>query len=88
MKPNEIIYSVTLPFNIDPLEFVEAFKQSRRREDDIAIVTAAFKVRLERDGSHYKVADAGFSFGGMAPLTVRTPTTEAALKGRHWTKYD
>lgn len=45
MKPNEVLVSVFLPFT-RPLEFMHAYKQSRRRDDDIAIVNAAFRVKV------------------------------------------
>lgn len=90
MKPNEVIAHINIPFT-DPLEFVGAYKQARRREDDIAIVTCAFRVKFEQQDSAssislFKVKEASFAFGGMAPLTVSTPATEQYLIGRTWTK--
>ena len=41
LKPDEIIGSVWIPYT-NPTEYVVAYKQSRRREDDIAIVNGAF----------------------------------------------
>lgn len=42
MEPDEVIVGVFLPHATkpDPFEFVRPFKQARRREDDISIVTA------------------------------------------------
>lgn len=39
LAPHEVLYSVTIPLNARH-EYVQEFKQSPRREDDIAIVNA------------------------------------------------
>ncbi|KAH8083823.1 xanthine dehydrogenase [Aureococcus anophagefferens] len=62
---DEVIESIRVPYG-RPLEFVRPYKQSRRREDDIAIVTSTLRVVLaERDGG-YVVQEAAFAFGGLA----------------------
>ena len=65
-------------------EYVFAFKQARRREDDIAIVNTGMKVMLEKQGnvSSWKIKDCSFSFGGMAPTTVMALKTIKGLNGR------
>jgi len=60
---------------------MESFKQSRRREDDIAIVTSCMWVRL---GKNNTVEDACFSFGGMAATTACARSTVDYLRGRAW----
>ena len=51
-----------------PLERVRPYKHSRRREDDIAIVTAGVRVLLEPEaGGSYVVREAGVGMGGVAP---------------------
>lgn len=53
MGDKEVIVQIVLPRPTPacPFEFVRPFKQARRREDDISIVTAGLRVRLEpRDG--------------------------------------
>lgn len=49
-------------------EYFAAYKQSRRREDDIAIVNAAFRVTFHPQSS--RIAQLKMAFGGMAPTTV------------------
>lgn len=39
MEPQEVLMEIYLPYTQEN-EFVKEFKQARRREDDIAIVTA------------------------------------------------
>lgn len=66
-----------IPWN-EKNEFVEAYKQSRRREDDIAIVTSGMFMRVDENN---KIESLKLGFGGMAPTTVLTPKTEQALLG-------
>lgn len=60
------------------------FQQARRREDDISIVTAGLRVRLQPAGGVYMVADTCFAFGGLAPTVVVARKAAAALVGRPW----
>ncbi|KAJ1837483.1 hypothetical protein LPJ73_007384, partial [Coemansia sp. RSA 2703] len=66
MRAGEVIVGVAVPFSV-PGERMRAFKQAKRRDDDIAIVTCGLRVRVDAQG---RVADASFAFGGMAPTTV------------------
>lgn len=61
-------------------QFVSAFKQSPRREDDISTVTAAMSVAFS-PGSDI-VEDLKLSYGGMAATTVMAAKTAARLVGR------
>ena len=72
-----------VPFLQD--EYVFAFKQARRREDDIAIVNTGMRVVLEKstNSSPWKIQDCSFSFGGMAPTTVMAMKTIKGLTGRY-----
>ncbi len=60
---------------------VDCFKVSRRREMDISVVSAAFRVELDVEGV---VRGARLAFGGVAAMTVRARRTEAALDGQVW----
>jgi hypothetical protein len=82
IKDDEVVVSIQVPWN-EKNEFIEAYKQSKRREDDIAIVTACFSVRLNAKN---EVEEARYALGGMAPKTVRCPKTEAFIKGKPWTE--
>eukprot|EP01034_Spumella_vulgaris_P032455 gene32455-40056_t len=65
LQPDEILESVFIPFT-SQFEFVLPFKQARRREDDISIVTSGIRVRLEPQGrTHWIVADCALAYGGM-----------------------
>lgn len=57
-------------------EYLYAYKQSKRKDDDIAIVTACLRVKLHPDG---KVEDSTLAYGGMAPMTVSCPKAQSHL---------
>jgi xanthine dehydrogenase/oxidase len=46
IHPDEVLTSVVIPYNHEN-QYIEAYKQARRREDDIAIVNAGFNVSLD-----------------------------------------
>lgn len=78
---DEVLISIRIPQSEDD-EYVEGYKQSRRREDDIAIVNGAFRVRFHPGSSRIK--EASIVFGGMAPTTVMAVKTMAKLIDRKW----
>lgn len=81
VRPQEVLVSIHVPFSTQS-QFVRAYKTSRRREDDISVVTATFSVTFE-SGSDL-VQDLRLVYGGMGPTTVQAPRTEERLRGRHW----
>eukprot|EP01124_Arcella_intermedia_P006821 TRINITY_DN14117_c0_g1_i1.p1 TRINITY_DN14117_c0_g1~~TRINITY_DN14117_c0_g1_i1.p1 ORF type:complete len:1314 (+),score=314.98 TRINITY_DN14117_c0_g1_i1:452-3943(+) len=83
LQPEEVIVSVFVPFSSE-LEYVRAYKQSRRREDDIAIVSAAFRVSLEKREHNYIIKDACLSYGGMDAVTKEARKTSQYLLGKPW----
>eukprot|EP00879_Flechtneria_rotunda_P002218 GHRR01002404.1.p1 GENE.GHRR01002404.1~~GHRR01002404.1.p1 ORF type:complete len:899 (+),score=349.77 GHRR01002404.1:1548-4244(+) len=90
MAPDEVLLSVHIPFT-RVTEFTKEYKQSPRRDDDIAIVNAGMRVRLERrtasqsgDGNEWVVAEAGIAYGGVAAKSIMADKTMAALLGRPW----
>lgn len=54
---DEILLSVFLPWD-KTFEFVKEFKQSHRRDDDIAIVNAGIRVHLQEHSDNWVVVDA------------------------------
>ncbi|XP_018522645.1 xanthine dehydrogenase/oxidase [Lates calcarifer] len=81
LRPQEILVSIEIPYS-QKTQFVSAFKQSPRREDDISIVTAAMSVTFT-PGSNV-VEDLRLSYGGMAATTVLAKRTANRLRGRCW----
>jgi len=86
MQPDEILHSILVPFTTEH-QYVLSYKQSRRREDDIAIVTACINVTLSNVGDGIPtVQSAALGFGGMAPTSVSAPLAAAVLAGKEWTQ--
>uniref|UniRef100_A0A671R9Z6 Xanthine dehydrogenase/oxidase-like n=1 Tax=Sinocyclocheilus anshuiensis TaxID=1608454 RepID=A0A671R9Z6_9TELE len=63
-------------------QYFSAFKQSPRKEDDIAIVTCGMNV-LFKEKSNI-VQSIRISYGGMAPVTVLATATCNRLLNRQW----
>ncbi|TMX00398.1 hypothetical protein EJD97_000888 [Solanum chilense] len=85
LTSSEILLSVSLPWN-KPYEFVKEFKQSHRRDDDIAIVNAGMRVCLEEKDKKWVVSDALIVYGGVAPLSFAASKTSDFLIGKSWNK--
>ncbi|XP_057685582.1 xanthine dehydrogenase/oxidase isoform X2 [Corythoichthys intestinalis] len=81
LQPQEILLSIEVPYS-KKYQFVSAFKQSPRREDDISIVTAAMSVTFTPGTC--AVEDLRLSYGGMAATTVLAKNTANKLLGRCW----
>eukprot|EP00795_Rhopilema_esculentum_P016010 gene16010-7346_t len=77
LKTEEVLVSITLPFT-ETNEYFQAYKQAKRRDDDIAIVNAAFRMVVE--GALVK--DATFCYGGLAPTSKLALKTMELLQGK------
>ena len=60
-----------------------SYKQARRREDDIAIVNAGFRLLLDSASSQPTVKDLALCYGGMSYITVAAINTQTSLLGRY-----
>ncbi|KAF9930855.1 hypothetical protein BGZ67_005595 [Mortierella alpina] len=76
----DILTEIHIPLT-RPREYIRSFKQAKRKDDDIAIVTAAIRVQLSADNT---IVDTGFGYGGMSAFTCQAKKTSAFLKGKHW----
>jgi xanthine dehydrogenase small subunit len=79
LAPGEFLVSVRIPAP-SPGLVVSAYKVSKRFEQDISAVAAAFALRIEAG----RVASVRLAFGGMAAVAARAPGTERALLGAPW----
>jgi xanthine dehydrogenase small subunit len=77
--PGEVLECVRVPLRRDQVR-VAAYKISKRFDQDISAVCAAFSLELE-DG---RVAEFRTGFGGVAAVTRRATTCEQVLAGKHW----
>ncbi len=83
LQPGEFIESVLVPVK-DKTWQLRSYKLSKRYDQDISAVCAAFSVQLEEGDEHSKVVDIRIAFGGMAAIPKRAAQTEALLKGQPW----
>jgi len=75
----EFIEKIIVP-RAQPNQAFRAYKVSKRLDDDISAVCAAFNLTIV-DGV---VTDARIAFGGMAAIPKRASACEAALVGSAW----
>lgn len=78
-QEGEFIEKIIIP-RADSALLFRAYKVSKRLDDDISAVCAAFNVRL----SNGRVSDVRLAFGGMAATPKRATHCEAALLGADW----
>lgn len=82
LPPNAIIASIRIPITSEKGEFFRAYKQSKRKDDDIAIVNSALRVSLNESN---EVESADLVYGGMAPTTIGAKKAGAYLVGKKFT---
>jgi len=79
--PGEFVASVRVPRRRDGL-VLRAYKLSKRRDQDISAVFAAFALVLDGD----RIVSARIGCGGVAATPKRAGAAEAALAGQRWSK--
>jgi xanthine dehydrogenase/oxidase len=83
LPPDAIIASIRIPVTSEKGEFFRAYKQSKRKDDDIAIVNAALRVSLSNT---HVVESVDLVYGGMAPTTIPAKKASAYLVGKKFTE--
>ncbi len=81
LAQSEFLESITVP-RPAPNTIHAAYKISKRRDEDISSVCAAFNVTVEGG----KIIAARIAFGGMAATPKRAEQAEAALIGAVWSE--
>jgi len=79
LEPGAFVVSVRVPLAMAG-RWMAAYKVSKRFDQDISAVAAAFVVQVNQGC----VADARIAFGGMAAIAARARATERALIGSPW----
>jgi xanthine dehydrogenase small subunit len=79
LRPGEVIAAIRIPLLSGEQKFF-AYKLSKRFDQDISTVVAAFRLALDGD----RVGEIRAAYGGMAARTMRAAHLEAALTGRPW----
>ncbi|KAF1989007.1 xanthine dehydrogenase [Aulographum hederae CBS 113979] len=82
LPPDAIIAGLRIPVTKEKGEYMRAFKQAKRKDDDIAIVNAALRVTLS---DAYTVDSVDLVYGGMAPTTIAAKKAVEYLQGKKWT---
>lgn len=83
IEPDELLVWVFIP-KTTPDQYFIAYKQAKRRDDDIAIVNMALNVTFKTGRD--VVANLHVAFGGMAPTIVLAPKTSAQVNGKKWNR--
>ena len=81
MARGEFLESISVP-RPSASALHAAYKISKRRDEDISSVCAAFNVSVEGG----TITDARIAFGGMAATPKRAAQAEAALVGAEWSE--
>ncbi|MGA3159097.1 MAG: xanthine dehydrogenase small subunit [Steroidobacteraceae bacterium] len=79
MQPGEFLVRVLIPAPT-PGQWFASYKVSKRFDQDISAVCAAFALRIEQ--AH--VVAVRVAYGGMAAIPSRAAATEQALLGQPW----
>ncbi|KAH1491913.1 hypothetical protein KXV92_008609 [Aspergillus fumigatus] len=82
LPEDAVIVSLRIPISSKQGEYLRAYKQSKRKDDDIAIVNAALRVSLSPSND---VMSVNLVFGGLAPMTVSARNAESFLLGKKFT---
>jgi xanthine dehydrogenase small subunit len=81
IAPGEFLVRLLIPPPIAGQSFA-CYKISKRFDQDISAVCAAFALRIE----HGRIAGARIAYGGMAAIPSRAGATEQALIGQSWSE--
>ena len=85
LAPDAIITSIRIPLTREKGEYFRAYKQAKRKDDDIAIVTAALRVLVDPSGF---VKECDLIYGGMAAMTVAAKAAQEYLVGERLADLD
>ncbi|NYT58518.1 xanthine dehydrogenase small subunit [Alcaligenaceae bacterium] len=81
LQAGEFVQGIRVPLPVPGLCF-RSYKLSKRFDQDISAVCAAFALELD---DHGRVRSARVAFGGMAATPARAPRAEQALMHKPWT---
>ncbi|CAG9938791.1 unnamed protein product [Clonostachys rosea f. rosea IK726] len=85
LPQDSIIASIRIPITAERGEYIRAYKQSKRKDDDIAIVTGALQVKLSDEGI---VLASNFIYGGMAATTVAAKKAMEYIVGKRFSELE
>ncbi|PWZ00249.1 putative xanthine dehydrogenase [Testicularia cyperi] len=80
LPAGSVITKLFVPWTEQDGSVIHAFKQSKRKDDDIAIANGCLRLSLAADGT--TIENATFAFGGMGPTTMQSTQVQAYLAGK------
>lgn len=83
IESDELLVSMFIP-RTKKDQFFIAYKQAKRRDDDIAIVNMALDVTFKKESD--VVVNMHVAYGGMAPTIVLAPKTCSRIIGKKWNR--
>lgn len=83
LQPGEFLERIRIPLPVPGLQF-RAYKISKRFDQDISAVCAAFSIVLDEN----TVTVARFGFGGVAAVPARARAAEKVVTGMDWAASD
>ena len=86
IQTSEFLERIELPVLSKVFEYVKPFKQARRREDDISIVTSGMHIKLVPKDGKFIIEHVALAFGGMAPKTVLAAKTAKVMTGAEFSR--
>jgi xanthine dehydrogenase small subunit len=81
LRPGEFVERIRIPLPADGA-LVQSYKVSKRFDQDISAVCAAYRLQLHEG----KVAEICVAYGGMAAIPARAVHCEQSLLGSEWTE--
>ncbi|MDQ8021578.1 MAG: xanthine dehydrogenase small subunit [Moraxellaceae bacterium] len=81
-EPGEFVRALKVP-RAPAGRIFRSYKVSKRQDQDISAVSAAFALFMDDAG---RIGDARVAFGGMAATPKRAAACEAALRGQAWSE--
>jgi xanthine dehydrogenase/oxidase len=87
LKPNEVALRVKVPLPRSEFEIVHAYKQAKRKDDDIACVNGCFRILLNKTNENtYEVKNLDLSFGGLAPTTIYLSKINESIRNAQFSR--
>ncbi|GGL99347.1 xanthine dehydrogenase small subunit [Pseudomonas asuensis] len=78
-QPSEFIEKIIVP-RAQPGQLFKAYKVSKRLDDDISAVCAAFNLHVQEE----RITEVKIAYGGMAAIPKRALACEQALRHKTW----
>ena len=85
LNPDEVLIKVSIPLPSSEYERIYAYKQAKRKADDIALVTGCYRVKLN---NRFEIEQLDVSLGGVSPKTIYLNKLSEASRGMVWGNAD